>query len=191
MIDRAKGPWVTADGSSKVQMKTPNLAPSTLVNVSTYPNVLPIAMSAPRNVKFLLPFFVTSATGKTPKGSFQPFFNVLDTTQMTRPTEQKRLLDEALKWKQPSEADLIQKICHELAAEAAVNGRRDSQQNVPGCPEKTPGSASQPLPQSQPSQNQQTTSSNGRVEELPDHGQPPPFYHDYFAPRGNLSDGIY
>jgi hypothetical protein len=54
--------------------------------VSTYPNVLPIATLAPRNVKFSLPSFVTSATGATPKGSFQPFFNPPDTTQMTRPT---------------------------------------------------------------------------------------------------------
>jgi hypothetical protein len=34
--------------------------------------------------------------------------------------EQKRLLDEALRRKQPSEADLKQKICRELAAEAAA-----------------------------------------------------------------------
>jgi hypothetical protein len=36
--------------------------------------------------------------------------------------EQKRLLDEALRGKQPSEADLIQKIRPELAAEAAAQG---------------------------------------------------------------------
>ena len=78
-----------------------------------------------------------------------------------------------------------------MAAEAAASGRGDSQRNVPGRPEQTPGSASQPSPQSQPSQDQLTTAPNGRVEELPDHGQPPPFYHDYFAPKGNLSDGIY
>jgi hypothetical protein len=84
--------------------------------------------------------------------------------------EQKRLLDEALKRKQPSEADLIQKIRRELAAEAAAKGRGDSQRNVPGHPEHTKSSASQPSPQSQPSQNQQATASNGRIEELPDHG---------------------
>jgi hypothetical protein len=105
--------------------------------------------------------------------------------------EQKRLLDEALKQKQPSEADLIQKIRQQLAAEAAAKGRGDSQRNVPGRPEHTQSSASQPSTQSQPSQNQQPTASHGQVEELPDHGPPPPFYHDYFAPRGNLRDGIY
>ncbi len=288
-IDGAKGPSLTADGSSKVQTKVPYSAPLTSVNVSTYQNVLPIWTSAPRNVKFSFPSFVTSASGATPKGSFGPFFNPPDTTQMTRPTgvttvtsstatrpsvfpnvqsqtfvpqqtntlpnvenmgsdrgadfqdprtcrqnkkrgngqqqqqqrpppqsqqqqrqspqfsdyqkkfdymegqiaKQKCLLDEALKRKQPSEADLIQKICRELAAEASAKGRGDSQRNVPGCPEHPQSSASQHSPQSQPSQNQQPTASNGRVEELPDHGQPPPFYHDYFARRGNLSDGIY
>jgi hypothetical protein len=44
--------------------------------VSTYPNILPISTSAPKNVKFSLPSFVASATGATPKGF----------TQMTRPT---------------------------------------------------------------------------------------------------------
>ncbi len=78
-----------------------------------------------------------------------------------------------------------------MAAEAAAKGRGDSQRNVPGHPEHTQSSASQPPPQSQPSQNQQPTAFHGRVEELPDHGQPPPFYHDFFARRGNLSDGIY
>jgi hypothetical protein len=105
--------------------------------------------------------------------------------------EQKRLLDEALKRKQPSEADLIQKIRRELAAEAAAKCRGDSQRNVPGNPEHTRSSASQQSPQSQPLQHQQTDASHGRVEELPDHRQPPPFYHDYFARRGNLDDGVY
>jgi hypothetical protein len=44
-IDGAKGPSLTADGSLKVQMKTPCSAPSTSVYVSTYQNVLPIATS--------------------------------------------------------------------------------------------------------------------------------------------------
>ena len=57
----------------------------------------------------------------------------------------------------------------ELATEAAVKGPGDSQQNVPGRPEHTPGSASQPSPQSQPLQDQQTSVTNGQVEELPDH----------------------
>jgi hypothetical protein len=52
--------------------------------------------------------------------------------------EQKHLLDEALTMKQPSEADLIQKIRRELAAEAAARSRGDSQRNVPGNnPHKT------------------------------------------------------
>jgi hypothetical protein len=72
--------------------------------------------------------------------------------------------------------------------EAAAKSRGDSQRNVPGNPEHTQSSTSQPSPQSQPSQNQQTGASHGRVEELPDHGLPPPFYHDYFACRGNLSE---
>jgi hypothetical protein len=289
-IDGAKGPSLTADGSSKVQTKTPFSAPSTSVPVSTYPNVLPISTSDSRNVKFTLPSFVTSASGATPKGSYQPFFNPPDMTQMTKPTgvttvtsstatrpsvfpnvrsqtfvpqqtnnlpfvanvgsdhgtdfqdprtcrqnkkrgngqqqqqqqrpppqaqqqqrqspqfsdyqkkfdymerqiaEQKRLLDEALKRKQPSKADLIQKIRRELAAEAAAKGRGDSQRNIPDRPEHTQGSASQPSPQSQPSQNPQSTAFDGRVENLPDHGRPPPFYHDYFAPRGNLNGGVY
>ncbi len=45
--------------------------------------------------------------------------------------EQKRLLEEALKWKQPSEADLIQKICQELAVEAAAKGRRFERRSMP------------------------------------------------------------
>jgi hypothetical protein len=75
-IDGAKGPLLNADGSSRVQTKIPYSAPSTSVQVLTYPNVLPISTSAPRNVKFSLPAFVASATGAIPKGS----------TQMTRPT---------------------------------------------------------------------------------------------------------
>jgi hypothetical protein len=105
--------------------------------------------------------------------------------------EQKRLLAEALRVKQPSEADLIQKICRELAVEAAAKSRGDSQRNVPGHSEHTQSSASQHSPQSQPSQNQQTDASHGRVEELLDHRRPPPFYQDYFGPRGNLSGGVY
>ena len=66
-------------------------------------------------------------------------------------TEQKGLLDEALKRKQPSEADLIQKIHRQLAVEAAAKGQGDSQRNVPGRPKHTTGS------DSQPSQNQQQT----------------------------------
>ncbi len=85
-IDGAKGPLLTTDGSSKIQTKIPYSAPLTSVNVSTYPNILPIATSAPRNVKFSLLSFVTSASGATPKGSYQPFFNPPDATQMTRPT---------------------------------------------------------------------------------------------------------
>jgi hypothetical protein len=54
--------------------------------VSTYLNVLLISTSASRNVKFSLPSFVTLATGAMQKGSFQPFFNPPDTTEMTRPT---------------------------------------------------------------------------------------------------------
>ena len=74
-IDGAKGPLLTTDS-----------APSTSVNVSTYPNILLIATSAPRNVKFSLLSFVTLGSGATPKGSYQPFFNPPDATQMTRPT---------------------------------------------------------------------------------------------------------
>jgi hypothetical protein len=85
-IDEAKAPLLTADGSSRVQTKIPYSAPSTSVPASTYPNVLPISKSAPRNVKFSLPAFVASATGARPKGSYQPFFNPSNTTQMTRPT---------------------------------------------------------------------------------------------------------
>jgi hypothetical protein len=252
-IDGAKGPSLT----TKIQTKTLYSAPLTSIPVSTYPNLLPISTSAPRNVKFSLPSFVASATGATPKGSYQPFFNPPDTTQMTKPTgvttvtsstatrtsvfpnvqsqsfvpqqtktvptvenigsdrgtdfqdprtrrqnkkcgngqqqqqrpppqaqqqrqspqfsdyqkkldymdrqiaEQKRLLDEALRRKPPSEADLIQKIRRELAAEAAAKGRGDSQRNVPDRPEHTQSSASQLPPQSQPSQNQQTNASHG------------------------------
>jgi hypothetical protein len=227
--------------------------------VSTYPNVLPISKSAPRNVKFSFPAFVASATRARPKGSYQPSFNPSDTTQMTRPTgvttvtsstatrpsvfpnvqsqpfvpqtksvpvvknigsdrgtdfldprsrcqnkkrgngqqqkqqrpppqaqqhqqrqspqfsdyqkkfdymerqiaEQKRLLADAMKMKPPSEADLIQKICRELAAEAAVRTPGSSQRNVPGNPEHTRSSTSQPSPQSQPSRDQQTDASHG------------------------------
>jgi hypothetical protein len=81
-IDGAKGPWLT----TRVQMKTPYSAPSTSVPVSTYPNLLPIFTSAPRNVTFSLPSFFTLASRATPKGSYQPFFNPPDTTQMTKPT---------------------------------------------------------------------------------------------------------
>jgi hypothetical protein len=84
-IDGAKPPSLTADGSSRVQSRIPYSATSTSVPVSTYPNVLPIWLAA-RNVKFLLPSFVASATGARPKGSYQPFFNPSYTTQMTRPT---------------------------------------------------------------------------------------------------------
>jgi hypothetical protein len=75
-IDGAKAPSLTADGSSRVQTKIPYSAPSTSVQVSTYPNTLPIFTSAPRNVKFSLPAFVASTTGAKPKGC----------SQMTRPT---------------------------------------------------------------------------------------------------------
>jgi hypothetical protein len=206
-IDGAKGPSLTADGSSRVQTKIPYSAPSTSVPVSIYPNILPISTPAPRNVKFSLPAFVASATGAKPKGftqmtwptgvtnvtsstatrpsvfpnvQSQPFVpqttsvpivenigsdrgtNFLDQRshrqnkkcgngqqqQQQRPSpqaqqqqrqsppfsdyqkkfdfmerqlaEQKRLLDETLRRKQPSEADLIQKIRRELAAEAAA-----------------------------------------------------------------------
>jgi hypothetical protein len=265
-IDGAKGPSLT----TRVQTKTPYSAPSTSVPVSTYRNLLPISTSAPRNGKFSLPSFVASATGATPKGSYQPFFNPPDTTQMTKPTgvttvtsstanrtsvfpnvrsqtftpqqtitlpfvknigsdcgtdfqgprtcrqnkkrgngqqqqqqllppqtqqqrqspqfsdyqkkfeymerqiaEQKRLLEEALKRKQPSK------------------GPGDSYRNVPEQAGQTQGSASQPYRHSQPSQNQQPPGPEGRIEELPDQGRPPPFYTNYFAPRGNLNDGIY
>ncbi len=47
--------------------------------------------------------------------------------------EQKRLLAEAQR-KPPSEADLIQKIRRELAAEAAARNPGSSQRNVPGNP---------------------------------------------------------
>jgi hypothetical protein len=267
-VDGAKAPSLTLDGSSRVQIKILYSATSTSVSVSTYPNVLPISSSAPRNVKFSLPSFVASATGARPKGSFQPSFNPSDTTQMTRPTgvttvtssmatrpsvfpnvqsqpfvpqqtvpivenigsdrgtdfldprtrcqnkkrgngqqqqqqqrppphaqqqqqrqsppfsdyqkkfdymerqiaEQKCLLAEALKMKPPSEADLLQKIRRELAAEAAARNPGSSQPNVPGNPEHTQSSTSQPSHQSQPSRTQQTDASHGRVEELPDHG---------------------
>jgi hypothetical protein len=84
-VDGAKAASLTADGSSRVQTKIPYSTTSTSVSVSTYPNVLPILSSAPRNVKFSLPSFVASATGARPKGSY-PSFNPSDTTQMTRPT---------------------------------------------------------------------------------------------------------
>ncbi len=279
-IDRAKGPSLTADGSSRVQTKIPYSAPSTSVPVSAYPNILPILTSAPRNVKFSLPSFVATATGATPKGTSQmttptgvtnvtssmatcpsvfpnvqsqPFVPQQTKTvpvvknigsdrgtdfqdprsrrqkkkrgtgqqqqQQQRPppqaqqqqrqsppftdyqkkfeymekqiAEQKRLLANAMRIKQSSEADLIQKICRELAAESAAKSRGDSQRNVPGNPEHTPSSTSQPSLQSQPSQNQQTDASHGQVEELPDHGRPLPFYQDYLGPRGNLYGGVY
>jgi hypothetical protein len=252
-IDGAKAPYLTADGTSRVQSRIPYSATSTSVPVSTYPNVLPI-LSAARNVKFSLPSFVASATGARPKGSYQPFFNP-DTTQMTTPTgvktvtssmatrpsvfpnvqsqpfipqnksvpfvknigsdrgtdfldprsrrqpkkrgngqqqqqqrpppqtqqqqrqsppfsdyqkkfdymerqmaEQKRLLVEALRMKPPSEADLIQKIRRELAAETAARNPGSSQRNVPGDPEQTRSSAPHSATQSQPSRNQQTAS---------------------------------
>jgi hypothetical protein len=242
-------PSLTADGSSRVQTKIRYLATSTSVPVSTYPNVLPISSSAPKNVKFSLPAFVASATGATPKFTqmtrptgvtnvtsstatcpsvfpnvqSQPFVPQTKTVpvvenigsdrgtdfldprtrrqnkklgngqqqqQQQRPppqaqqqqqrqsppfsdyqkkfdymerqmAEQKRLLDEAFKRKQPSEADLIQKIRRELAAEAAARNPGSSQRNVPGNPEQTQSSASQPSPQSQPSRNQQTDASHG------------------------------
>ncbi len=75
-IDGAKAPSLTTDGSSRVQRKIPYSAPSTSFQVSTYPNTLPIFLSAPRNVKFSLPAFVASATGARPKGC----------SQMIRPT---------------------------------------------------------------------------------------------------------
>jgi hypothetical protein len=68
-IDGAKGPSLT----TRVQTKIPYSAPSTSVPVSTYPNILPILISAARNVKFSLPSFVASATGATQKDSYQPF----------------------------------------------------------------------------------------------------------------------
>ena len=105
--------------------------------------------------------------------------------------EQKRLLDEALKRKQPSEADLLQKIRRELAAETAARNPGSSQWNVPGNPEHTRSSAPHSASQSQPSQNQ-TDASHGRVEELPDHGLPPPFYQNWSSgSRGNLRGGVY
>jgi hypothetical protein len=84
-----------------------------------------------------------------------------------------------MKMKPPSEADLIQKICRELAAEAAARNPGSSQWNVPGNPEHTRSSAPQSAAQSQPSRNQQTDTSHGRVEQLPDHGLPTPFYHNW------------
>jgi hypothetical protein len=74
--------------------------------------------------------------------------------------EQKRLLAEALRLKPPSEADLLQKIRRELAAEAARNPG-SSQRNVPGNPDHTRSSAPHSASQSQPSRNQQTDSSHG------------------------------
>jgi hypothetical protein len=74
--------------------------------------------------------------------------------------EQKRLLAEALRLKPPSEADLLQKIRRELAAEAARNPG-SSQRNVPGNPDHTRSSAPHSATQSQPSQNQQADPSHG------------------------------
>jgi hypothetical protein len=106
--------------------------------------------------------------------------------------EQKRLLDEALKRKQPSEADLLQKICRELAAEAAARNPGSSQRNVPGNPEQTRSSVPQSAYQSQPSQDQRTDASRGHMETLPDHGLPPPFYRNWSSnARGDLSGGTY
>jgi hypothetical protein len=63
-IDGAKRPSLTADGSSRVQTKIPYSAPSTSVQVSTYPNILLISTSAPRTVKFSLPVFLASGLSK-------------------------------------------------------------------------------------------------------------------------------
>jgi hypothetical protein len=93
--------------------------------------------------------------------------------------EQKRLLAEALRMKPPSEADLLQKICRELAAQAAARNPGSSQWNVPGPPEHTRSSVPQSAAQSQPSQDQRTDASHGRMETLPDHGLPPPFYRNW------------
>ncbi len=68
--------------------------------------------------------------------------------------EQKRLLDEALRRKQPSEADLIQKIRRELAAETAARNPGSSQRNVPGPTEHTRSSVPQSAARPQPSQDQ-------------------------------------
>jgi hypothetical protein len=221
-IDGAKAPLLTADGSSRVQTKILYSAPSTSFQVSTYPNTLPIFLSAPRNVKFSLPAFVASATGARPKGCSQMTrpTGVTTVTSSTRPSvfpnvqshpfvpqtktvpvvenigpnrgtdfldprfrrqnkkrgngqqqqqrpppqsqqqqqrqsplfsdyqknfefmekqiaEQKRLLADAPRMKPPSEADLIQKIRRELAAEAAARNPGSSQRNVPGNPEQT------------------------------------------------------
>jgi hypothetical protein len=105
--------------------------------------------------------------------------------------EQKRILAEALRMKPPSEADLLQKICRELAAEAAARNPGSSQRNVPGPAEHTRSSVPQSAAQSQPSQDQRTNAS-GRVETLPDHGLPPPFYRNWSSnARGDLSGGTY
>ncbi len=257
LIDGAKGPSLTADGSSRVQSRIPYSATSTSFPVSTYPNVLPIS-SAAKNVKFSLPSFVAffqsgHNTDDQANWSHDSYFingnssfcvskcsvstfctstkiasfenlgsdrgtdfldprsrrakkrgNGQQQQQQQRPppqtqqrqsppfsdyqkkfefmerqmAEQKRLLDEALKRKQPSEADLLQKICQELAAEAAARNPGSSQQNVPG-PEQTRSSAPHSATQSQHSRNQQADTSHGRVETLPDHGLPPPFYRNW------------
>jgi hypothetical protein len=79
-----------------------------------------------------------------------------------------------------------------LAAEAAARNPGSSQRNVPGNPEHTQSSASQPSHQSQPSQTQQADALHGRVETLPDHGLPPPFYQNWSSnQRGDLRGGIY
>jgi hypothetical protein len=82
-VDGAKAPSLTLDGSSRVQTRIPYSVTSTSVQVSTYPDTLPISSSTPKNVTFSLPTFVT--TGTRPKDSYQPFFTP-DTTQMTTPT---------------------------------------------------------------------------------------------------------
>jgi hypothetical protein len=106
--------------------------------------------------------------------------------------EQKRLLAEALSMKPPSEADLLQKICRELAADTAARNSGSSQRNVPGPPEHTRSSAPNSASQSQPSQDQRTETSHGRMETLPDHSLPPPFYRNWSSnARGDLSGGTY
>jgi hypothetical protein len=62
------------------------LAPSTSVDVLTYPNVFPISTSAPKNVKCLFPSFVTLATGATPKDPYQTFLTPRSSTPMTKIT---------------------------------------------------------------------------------------------------------
>jgi hypothetical protein len=123
-----------------------------------------------------------------PFSDYQKKFEYMD----RQIAEQKRLLAEALKMKPPSETDLIQRIRRELAAEAAARNPGSSQRNVPGNPEHPRSSTSQPSHQSQHSRTQRTDSAHGQVEQLPDHGLPPPFYQNWSSnPRGNLSGGVY